>query len=218
MIRIKICGLSEVDQALAAADSGADYIGLVFAPSHRQVTREKATQIVKSLQSYKSRISVVGVFVNLSVQEVNSISDDCDLDLVQLSGDETFNYCRNINLPVIKVIHISKTSSAHDIIRKIQEGNLLLSGKRIFYLLDSYVKAAYGGTGQMFNLQLAKEVSIFHPVIVAGGLTPENVGQLIEEVKPWGVDVSSGIETDKKKDIIKIRNFIKTVKSANERK
>jgi phosphoribosylanthranilate isomerase len=213
MTRIKICGIREVDQALAAADSGADYIGLVFAPSHRQVTQEKAIQIIRSLNSYKSRLSVVGVFVNISAQQVNSISDRCDLDLVQLNGDETLDYCRNIRLPVIKVIHMSTTSSTQDAIRQIQEGNRLLSGKRILYLLDSRIKAAYGGTGQVFDWKLAKNISIIHPVIVAGGLTPENVSQLIEEVKPWGVDVSSGVETNHKKDICKIRDFIKTVKS-----
>jgi phosphoribosylanthranilate isomerase len=218
MTSIKICGLSEVDQALAAADSGADYIGLVFAPSHRQVTQEKAIRIVRSLNSYKYRLSVVGVFVNLPAQEVNSISDRCGLDLVQLSGDETLDYCRNMRLPVIKVIHISTTSSTQDVIRKIQEGNRLLSGKRILYLLDSRNKAVYGGTGQIFGWQLAKDVSIIHPVIVAGGLTPENVGQLIEEAKPWGVDVSSGIETNNLKDICKIRDFIKTVKSYSKGK
>jgi phosphoribosylanthranilate isomerase len=213
VIRVKICGLNNVKQALEATKYGADYIGLVFAPSSRQITQENAVQISRALSSQKSRPAIVGVFVNLPAKQVNLISELCRLDYVQLSGDETFTYCRDIKLPVIKTIRVSASAVAHEIIRVIQEGNRILSDRKITYLLDTQNRRAYGGTGQVFNWQVAKEVSSLFPVIIAGGLTLNNVGLLIEEVKPWGVDVSSGVETEGKKDLIKIRNFIKIIKS-----
>jgi phosphoribosylanthranilate isomerase len=213
VIRVKICGLQSVTQALAAAKFGADYIGLVFAPSSRQITQKNAVQISRALSSQKSRPAIVGVFVNLPAKQVNLISEQCGLDYVQLSGDETFAYCRDINLPVIKTIHVSASALSHEIIQVIQEGNRTLSDRKITYLLDTQNRRAYGGTGQMFNWQVAKEVSSLFPVIIAGGLTLNNVGLLIEEVKPWGVDVSSGVETEGEKDIKKIKKFIKTIKS-----
>ena len=213
MIRVKICGLQSVTQALATAKFGADYIGLVFAPSSRQITQENAVQITRALGSQKSRPAIVGVFVNLPAKQVNLISERCGLDYVQLSGDETFAYCQDIKLPVIKTIHVPASALAQEIIQVIQEGNRILSDFKITYLLDTQYRHAYGGTGHVFNWQLAKEVSSIFPVIVAGGLTPNNVRLLIDEVKPWGVDVSSGVETEGEKDLIKIKKFIKTIKS-----
>jgi phosphoribosylanthranilate isomerase len=204
MSRVKICGLADIAQAQAAAAAGADYIGLVFAASRRQVSVAAAAKISDTVHSLKSPPSVVGVFVNRPAPEVNLIAETCNLDWVQFSGDEDWEYCLNINRPIIKVIRISTNDAEAAIIKIISLGNGLTLAKRLIFLLDSQVQGVYGGTGQTFNWKLAREVAARYPVIIAGGLNPDNVGQLINEVRPWGVDG--------KKDIHKIREFIQNVR------
>jgi len=212
--RVKICGLSEIEPALAAGKAGADYLGLVFAPSRRQVNPERASQIVAAISSLRPRLAIVGVFVNSAAQEVNHIADYCRLDWVQLSGDETWRYCRNIERPVIKVIHVPTGKKVEPILKKIDMGYRLYSERELICLLDSQVRSTYGGTGQTFDWQLAEEVSARFPVIIAGGLTPANVEQLVRKIQPWGVDVSSGVETNGRKDTSKISAFIEAVRRA----
>jgi len=213
MTHVKICGIRDKTHALAAVEAGADFIGLVFAPSRRQVSPQKALSLVEVVRGLRSSPAVVGVFVNAAAQEINHIADYCQLDWVQLSGDETWQYCQELKKAVIKVIHVSSGQKTDEILADIETGYQLLPEKELICLLDSRVGRAYGGTGQVFNWQLAREVSVRFPVMIAGGLTAANVGQLVREVKPWGVDVSTGVESNGLKDASKIRAFVKAVRS-----
>ena len=218
MTRVKICGIREKAHALAAIEAGADFIGLVFAPSRRQVTPARAGEIVNAAKSRSDAIDTVGVFVNMPATEVNNIAGSCNLDWVQLSGDESWEYCRKISRPVIKAIRIRQGQSPEQILADLATWAKILTFKKYLYLLDSEVEGRYGGTGTTFDWALARQATKQSPVIIAGGLTPENVAEVIEMVAPWGVDVSSGVETGGVKDIAKIKAFIKAVRKADDSK
>jgi len=217
MTRVKICGIRDKNHALAAVEAGADFIGLVFAPSKRQVTPTQACEIASAVKKSSNATKVVGVFVNAPASQVNEIADFCALDCVQLSGDESWEYCREVVEPVIKAIRIGQQSPA-ELCAELSTGGKLLPSQRFIALLDSQVEGKYGGTGESFNWNLAQQVAKRFPVIIAGGLDPKNVARLIETVRPWGVDVSSGVETGGVKDIAKIRMFIEEVRKADERR
>jgi len=221
MTRVKICGIRDKTHALAAVEAGADFIGLVFAPSKRQVTPTQACEIASAVKKSSKPddigTKVVGVFVNAPASQVNEIADFCALDCVQLSGDESWEYCREVVEPVIKAIRIGQQSPA-DLYAELSAGGQLLPQQRFIALLDSQVEGKYGGTGESFNWNLAQQVAKRFPVIIAGGLDPKNVARLIERVRPWGVDVSSGVETGGVKDIAKIKAFVEAVRKADERR
>lgn len=212
MTWIKICGISDVDSAISATQSGADYLGMVLAPSSRQVSPEKARRIIESVRQLNSPPQTVGVFVNKPAIEVNQIADYCRLDWVQLSGDETWDYCKSIVKPIVKVFHVAPDARQAEVSAEIFRGYSLIPPNHIISLLDSATPNTYGGTGMTFNWKTAKAVADKFSVMIAGGLNPDNVGQLIKTANPWGVDVSSGVETDGKKDPAKIKAFINTVR------
>jgi phosphoribosylanthranilate isomerase len=213
LTRIKICGITDEANALAAAGAGADFIGLVFAPSRRQVIPARARDIADAVKKSSAATKVVGVFVNAPVFQVNEIADFCALDVVQLSGDESWEDCGKIANPIIKVIRVGR-QSVEDICAELSAAGILLARRRFITLLDSEVEGKYGGTGETFNWDLAREVAQKFQVIIAGGLDPQNVAMLIKRVSPWGVDVSSGVESNGVKDASKIRAFIEAVRSA----
>jgi len=217
MTRVKICGIRDKTHALAAVEAGADFIGLMFAPSRRQVSPAKAREIASAIKQSSDTTKVVGVFVNAPGSQVNEFADFCTLDWVQLSGDESWEYCREVVRPVIKAIRINR-QSPDELYAEISAGDKLLPHKSFIAFLDSQVEGKYGGTGESFDWRLAQQVAKRFPVIIAGGLDPKNVTRLIETVAPWGVDVSSGVETRGVKDIAKIRTFIKEVRKADEKR
>ncbi len=211
MTRVKICGITEVAHARAAVEAGADLIGVVFASSPRQVTYDKAREIVAAV---KKHVPVVGVFVNMPAATINSVASSCQLDWVQLSGDETWEHCQQIEKPVIKAIHISPEWDEEKLLSHLESGQRELGSRSPIYLLDTWLEQRYGGTGQAFAWEIAKRAAAEYPVIIAGGLQPENVGQVVSSLRPWGVDVSSGVESQGIKDVEKIKAFVNTVRSA----
>ena len=213
MTKVKICGITEVFQAQAAIEAGADLIGVVFAPSPRQVTYEKAQEIVAAVKKYS--LPAVGVFVNMPAATVNTVASSCELDWVQLSGDETWEYCQQMEKPVIKAIHVPPELGEEELLAHLESGQRELGSRSPIYLLDTLVENQYGGTGQVFAWEIAKRVVVKYPVIIAGGLHPGNVGQVVASLRPWGVDVSSGVESQGVKDVDKIKAFVQAVRSAH---
>lgn len=215
MTAIKICGIKSEEIALAAAEAGADFIGLVFASSPRQVTPAQAEKIVSALKKSRTSVKTVGVFVNTPAPTVRKIADTCRLDWVQLSGDEPWEYCLDLDRPVIKVIRVDRDDQPRPVGKHLASGSKIMGEQKHMFLLDSSDSEKYGGTGRTFDWNLAKLVAEKFLVIIAGGLNPENVGRVIKLIKPWGVDVSTGVETKGAKDIKKIINFIEVVRKAD---
>lgn len=201
MVRVKICGITAVEDALLAVEAGADALGFVFHDkSPRNISPENARAVIQALPPF---VQTVGLFVNASIETVNDVSDFCGLDLVQLHGDESPEFCKLVNRRVIKAFRIKDRSSLDPL------GDYRVAG----YLLDAWVPSAYGGTGHSFNWELAVEAKRYGTIILAGGLTPENVSQAVAKVAPYGVDVSSGVESAPgRKDTEKVREFVQRAK------
>ena len=213
MTRVKICGITDIAHVEAVAEAGADFIGVNFAPSSpRQLTPEKAKAIAKAAQ--KQGLPAVGVFVNAPVAEVNAIAADCGLDWVQLSGDEDWEYCRRMQRPFIKALHIAPDWDDQQLLEHLEGYQTKLRRSSPIYLLDTHAEDKYGGTGRSFSWDIARRTATRYPVFIAGGLDPENVGKVVAELKPWGVDVASGVESGGSKDIKKIEAFIAAVRRA----
>lgn len=223
MTFVKICGVSDPKHARAAAAFGADFVGVVFAPSRRQVTLGQAKQIAKALgkkpgsplaasdstaieEALKLRKPLlVGVFADQDADTMNGIAKEVGLDLVQLSGSEPWEVNAQLERPVLKCMKMRDGETATELLFHYHGGAVLL--------LDPFVEGVYGGTGQTLDWHIAAEIARKTPTVLAGGLTPENVGEAVRSVQPWAVDVSSGIETDGVKDPNKIRAFIAAAKS-----
>lgn len=243
MTRVKICGVRDVDTAVEAVKGGADMIGLMFAESRRKVTPQECYDIVTALHElrghagaveirgpdrgevtakswfgvwndaiddvfFRVRPLLVGVFAGMSAEEVNNVADAAHLDLVQLSGGENEAFIDAVERPVIKAIHVDETTTAFDVFDRA------VAGHARGIMLDTASAHAQGGTGQTFDWEVAADVSERLPIMLAGGLSPENVAAAVTQVRPWAVDVSSGVETDGTKDTAKVRAFIAAAKEA----
>ena len=202
--KVKFCGITNLKDAISAAELGADALGFVFYPkSPRFISPKNAKEIIKKLPPF---ISMVGLFVNQSKSEVEEVIKGCPLNLLQFHGDENESFCKQYNLPYIKAITMK---SDVDLLKCIQEYN---SAKAL--LLDTFSKVARGGSGEVFDWKMIPPNTL-KPIIVAGGLTPENVQTLLEVISPYGVDVSSGIEINKGlKDYKLMKKFILGVTNA----
>lgn len=245
MTLVKICGNRTPADVLAAADAGADFVGMIFARSPRQVDAQEANAMVRALgrplaehemilpppaqphvredvrpwfrhgadvmRAYLDvkRPLTVGVFADQSIDEVNELADEAGVDFVQLSGDETWEDCLLVTRQVIQVVHVSPIDSPSDPMQFVQPGFA------IALMLDAAHGPYRGGGGRPFDWEVARLVSERVPMMLAGGLTPENVGEAMGRVHPWAVDVVSGTETDGTKDHHKVRAFVDAVRACD---
>ena len=201
MVKVKICGITNLDDALLAVDAGADALGFVFyEKSVRCINALAAAAIIAKLPPF---IQTVGLFVNEDIEKLNWTADYCGLDVVQLHGDETPEDCLDVNRRVIKAFRMQNNVSIEPL------GRYQVSG----FLLDAWSPDAYGGTGRTFNWELAGAARQYGPIILAGGLSPDNVCEALQVVQPYAVDVSSGVESAPgKKDPMLVKDFIKQAK------
>ena len=206
MVKVKICGITNYEDASMAVRLGADALGFIFAPSPRQVTPEEVRRIIHALPPF---VQTVGVFVDEDLGMIRQIKDLCRLDMIQLHGDESPDICRELMPHTIKACRLRDKSSLLPI--KHYEGQVRA------LLLDTYKKGQKGGTGEVFNWDLALEVNeLGLPVILSGGLGPLNIQRAISTVRPYAVDVSSGIEERPgKKDPVFMKLFMEKIHRMN---
>jgi phosphoribosylanthranilate isomerase len=202
--RIKICGITNLEDALAAVDFGTDAIGFVFFKnSPRFIPVDTAAAIIRKLPPF---ITTVGVFVNESPKTIKKVMGSARIDMVQLHGEEPPGMC-SIASRVIKAIRVKSLSSLDPL--------LDYKNRVSAFLLDTFTENVFGGTGQIFNWDIAVEAKQFGRIILAGGLNPDNIADAVKRVRPYGVDVSSGVESGKgRKDHKKIQLFIERAKAA----
>jgi len=200
MIPVKICGITSVNDAQLAIENGASALGLIFyKPSLRNVSMEIAKEIVESVNGC---VPIIGVFVDEHIQFLKSILSHVNLDILQLHGNETPQYCEQFNLPIIKVFRV----------RPEFDGSKLIDYNVSAFLFDTYKKGLPGGTGDSFDWELVSKLKIETPIILSGGLTPENIMRGIEVVNPSAVDVNSGVENcPGEKDAMKLAQLFSEI-------
>lgn len=203
MTRCKLCGLRTLEAIQMVNACRPDYAGFVFAPGRRQVTSEQARQLRQALDP---QIPAVGVFVQEPLERVAALVQQGIIQGVQLHGEKSPDYCRalrkRVQVPIIKVLRVKGPESlAHADAYPCD-----------YFLLDAYSPEGYGGLGKTIAPGLLEKLSLPRPFFLAGGLTPANVGEAIAQFHPWGVDTSSGVEIDGKKNLEKIRSFVDAVR------
>jgi phosphoribosylanthranilate isomerase len=198
-VKVKICGITNVDDAIAAVDFGADALGFVFFEgSPRRISYKDAAAIIKKLPSF---VTSVGVFVDDTPERIEEITSRTGIDVIQLHGNEPPDMCR-LSRRVIKAIRVKSLESLDPLIH--------FKDKVSAFLLDTFTPDVFGGTGLIFNWDIAAYAKQYGRIILAGGLTPDNIAEAITRVRPYGVDVSSGVESEKgKKDRNKMELFIR---------
>jgi len=197
--RVKICGITRIEDALEAIKAGADALGFVFyKPSPRYITPERAADIIRQLPPF---VTTVALFVNEPEEGIYRILSTTRCDLLQFHGDESPDFCESFNRPWIKALRVKDAKT-------LSEQLLQYTGARAL-LLDSYRAGVPGGTGETFNWELIPSHPP-RPIILAGGLTPDNISTAVQQLQPYGVDVSGGVEAQKGiKDPVKIHAFIR---------
>ncbi len=202
MVKVKICGNTNLDDTMAAVQAGADAVGFIFsAKSPRAVDPKTAAEIISRLPPF---VTPVGVFVNEALSVVRQVMEECNISLAQFHGEESSQYCAKLGRSVIKAIRI----------RDRRDLEIMTSYQVAGFVLDAFVEGVPGGTGVTFDWDLAGEAQVLGPIILAGGLTPDNVLEAVRQVRPYGVDVSSGVEASPgKKDHAKVRAFVTNAKS-----
>jgi phosphoribosylanthranilate isomerase len=227
--KVKICGITNLEDALAATQAGADLLGFIFyEPSPRYVAPEAVKNIVSGVRGYVSSVKCqvssytlpkfVGVFVNASLEAVSHTLDECCLDLAQLHGDEPPEFIRHFAGRAFKAFRPQSLAEAESLVNKYHPSPYSVERQAFapipYYLIDAYHPTLYGGTGHVTDWTMAANIARRYPIMLAGSLTPTNVAEAIQTVKPWGVDVSSGVEAEKgRKDNEKVRRFVKVVRS-----
>lgn len=204
-IKIKICGITNAIDALGAVDAGADALGFIF---HKKSPRYVQPNVVKSIVAQLPPFVLpIGVFVNEEAPTVRSLMDECGLALAQIHGDESPSYCETLGRPALRALRLRDRSTF--LAMAEYKGRSGIRG----FILDAFSEAAYGGTGETADWDLAAEAAQAFSFLLAGGLTPDNVAMAIQKVRPYGVDVSSGVEIRPgKKDPVKVQAFIRAVK------
>ncbi len=203
MTRIKICGITNMIDALAAAELGVDMLGFIFYDKSKRYVELKAVRSI--VNELPGSILKVGVFVDEERGKVLDIARDVSLDILQFHGDETPEYCAFFKdeYKVMKAFRVKDSASLRKVNDYIAD----------YYLFDTYLKSSAGGTGKTFDWKLLKDFEVLKPFILSGGLDPDNVGKAIVEVAPYGVDVSTGVESSPgKKDIGLLKKFVTNVR------
>jgi len=242
---VKICGNRTPDDVLAAAEAGADFVGMIFANSSRHIEVEDAQAMVRALGGPLSQQEIfapppsllhgreevgpwfhhgsqvlsaylgmkrpltVGVFADQPIEEVNELAEEAGVDLVQLSGDETWEDCLLVAKQVVQVLHVGPVDTPADPMENVRPGFALA------LMLDSAHGPYRGGSGQTFDWEVAARMAARLPIFLAGGLTPDNVAEAVARVRPWAVDVAGGTETGGRKDSDKVRAFVQAVRAAD---
>ena len=206
MVKLKICGITSLEDARAAVEAGADYLGFNFyRPSPRYIAPERAREIIESLPR---DIVAVGIFVNEpSPERVLAVVERSGVAMAQLHGDEPSAYCEQVSRPVLKALRVKDRISALSIAE--YQGRAGVRG----FVLDAFSDRAYGGTGTLVDWSLAAEIAKTCRILLAGGLTPDNVADAVKAVRPYGVDVSSGVESSPgKKDHGRMHAFVQSAR------
>ncbi len=204
-VKVKVCGMTNLNDVQVAVEAGTDAVGFIFyKKSPRFVNVKTVREIVSELPPF---VNAVGVFVNETADQINKIADRCNLDRVQLHGDESPTFCKKIRRRVIKAFRVKDVQS----LKRLSDYSVSS------FLLDTFSEEQQGGTGKVFDWNLVHPAKKYGSVILAGGLTPSNVRQAIQRVQPYGVDVCSGVEIQPGiKDHDKMRTFLKNVKAGRK--
>jgi len=209
MTKIKICGLKNNEDAEFASSIGVDYVGMIFVENvRRKVTLSEAASISNTIKNTIDAPELVGLFADQPIEVVKKIAKDFSLDYVQLCGQENKEYLNNLDIPFIKQIKLKK-----DIIfGKVFEEIEFVKSRNGMISVDTYKKGYYGGSGELINLSLAQKIIDKHDVFLAGGLNLKNITNILDTMNPWAVDISTGVETNEKKDKYKIEKFVNSVR------